>query len=80
MLNYNQALRRVYLENLFADQQIKVSSPQRKNTLSKKDIRILLESPSCDKETTSGKLNRLILIIGLTLGVRITEMMNLTLD
>jgi len=68
------------LDNLFSDQQIKGSSPQRKNTLSKKDFRTLLNSPSCDKNTSSGFMNRLILITGLTLGVRTTEMVHLTLD
>jgi len=68
------------LDNIFAQQQLQGSSPTRKNTLSKSDLKKLLQSPVCAGDTGQSCFNRLLLICGITLGVRTTEMAHLTLD
>ena len=70
----------VLMDNRFADQQSQGASTVHKNTLSMKDFYQLLNSTARDVSTPDGYLNRLLLVIVVCLGVRTTEMSEMTIE
>ena len=68
------------MDNRFAGQQSQGASTVHKNMLLKKDFCQLLNSTACDVSTPDGYLNRLLLVVGVCLGVRTTEMSEMTIE
>jgi len=71
---------RAVLDNKFAEQQAKGAGSKQKNTLSKENVFTILNSFTCNPNHADGFLNRLILVVGIALGVRPTEMVHMTMD
>lgn len=68
------------LDNHFALQLSKGLLVWSRNPFSRSDTIILLDRAVCIPKESTGYLNRLVLVLGITLGIRPTAMHDLTLD
>ena len=68
------------LDNLFAEQQAQGVLVKGHNVLPREDIKTLLTSTECSSSTPAGYLNRLVLVVGITLGIRPSGMWLLRLS
>lgn len=71
---------RCLLDKLQADYAAQVRAERPHNMFPQQDIIKLLKCKACSPATAEGYLNRLVLIVGVTLGVRPSAMVNLTVD